>query len=98
MTLTKARRLRDFIRGQDVHAVVPLGHGPDGYFVRITTSQGPLRLDSPSEWNAYCQRERDKITKFCEDHGVGQRRLERPRSPLDAMIDAACGVKEGDYR
>ncbi len=86
MTLQQARALRDTIRAEGIHCTVPGGWRPDNYFAQIWPGRTALRLHSVAEWEAYKQ-QRD----------AQRQKLNRPRSPLDAMIDRACGVTEADY-
>ena len=92
MKLKDARRLRDFLRGKGIRATVPLGYAPDGYGVVIVSrDEGRLRFDSPDDWNAYArrknERERRLLDEWCERHNL------RPaRSPIEIMIDRACGL------
>lgn len=92
MTLAEARALRDEIREHGLHCVVPLGYGPVGYSARIYSGRGggpamPVDFSSRSAWRAWKdERERRE-----------QLRLSRPRSPIEAMIDQACGINPGDY-
>lgn len=89
MKLADARELRDEIRVAHIHCVVPLGHGPDGYFARIWTDKGVRDFCSPAEWEAYCE-EREKEEQK-------RRRLSRPKSAIERMIDKACGITEDRY-
>ena len=90
MTLTDARKLRDEIRAAGLHCIVPLGHGPDGYFARIFTDTGPVDFPGLAPWRLW-KSERAKRVRESERRPA---RLEhgRPRSPLELMIDRACGL------
>lgn len=82
MNLKDARALRDRIRETGIHCVVPLGFGPDGYWVEInTTDRGQVTFWSESDWEHY---ESYRATVAMMKH--------RRRSPLDILIDQACGV------
>lgn len=92
-----ARTLATYIREAiGCACTVPNGHGPDGYFARIWTSRtddGTSQRQAPERpkdfysradfeaWRAACERERGR-----------QERRSRPRSPIDILIDRACGV------
>lgn len=96
MTLKDARALRDEItKGDGLHSVVPLGRGPDGYFARIWGAKGQTDFHSRREWLAYRKGVRArraavlKDAEYFRDHGFT---LPKPRSPLDLMIDRACGL------
>lgn len=89
MTLTDARALRDTIRLADLHSVTPLGFGPDRYFARIWTAGGAKDFHSPEGWAEYDRQRQDRVRR--SEHAA--RVLERPRSPIEIMIDRACGLE-----
>lgn len=86
MTYKEAKLLRDRIRMEGPHCVVPTGHGPCGYFARIFPCEGPPR--DFRAWTEYMQYKAIRDAK---------RQIRRPRSPIEAMIDAACGVDITQY-
>jgi hypothetical protein len=53
MTLTEARLLRDQIRGIGLRCVVPLGWGPEAYFVRVWVSTKPADFPNREAWEAH---------------------------------------------
>lgn len=87
MNLDEARKLRDTIREAGLHCTVPLGPPRSCYYAKIFTNAGELRLYGPADWDRYV-RERD--AKRIQN-------MPRPKSPIDAMIDAACGITETNY-
>lgn len=94
MTLADAKALRDMIRAAGLACTVPLGHGPTGYFARIWSAREgnpgqPVDFRSEGEWLAWKRRADE------EDRKAELRRqlLSRPRSPLDVLIDRACGLE-----
>lgn len=94
MTLKEAKELRDYIIATNgVNCTVPLGHGPDGYFPRSILRAGPHDWTSRQEfrnWHAKHLRERRRIHRDYD--AMMQRSVRRARSPLDLMIDRACGI------
>lgn len=95
MTRTEASALRDEIRATGTHCVIQKGTGPRDYFARIYSRRGrdvvvPVDFYGPDWWAAWQE------AAAVED--AQRARIARPRSPLDAMIDKACGITERDYR
>ena len=87
MNLKDARELRDKIKESGVHCVVPLGFGPDGYWTEImTTDRGQVIFWSEADWKNY-ERYRDAVA------AIAWKRMHGRRSPLEMMIDQACGVE-----
>lgn len=81
MTLKDARTLCQHIRDvgpPDLRPTVPLGHGPDGYFVRfwdlLVWQTG--YLDSPVEWEVWARRYNAELA----------RRTEHQRAFLEAAL------------
>ena len=89
MTHQKAKALRNRILATGLHCTVPLGYGPKGYFARIFTNKGgelvPLDFKTYTAWEKY-KKARDA------------KGMPRPRSPMEAMIDRACGITEAQYK
>ena len=91
MTLAEAKKLRDEIRVY-CFCTVPLGYGPSDYFARIFSSRGvqsgarAVDFHSREAWLAWKKQAdaQDKLKRRC--------RCPRPRSPIEAMIDRACGL------
>jgi hypothetical protein len=89
MTRTEARALKDEI-GNFCHCVHKKSLG--GYFVRIFSARGiasgaavAVDFHSRDEWLAWKQK---------ADAEDSQRKAaSRPRSPIEMMIDLACGLK-----
>lgn len=65
MTLEFARKLRDHIREKnDLYATVPLGHGPDGYFVRVKVQSNESKdFRSVYDWFTYTKAENERRRK-----------------------------------
>ena len=82
MTLKEAKVLRNRIYSGGLHCTVPLGHGPCGYFARIITHEGPRDFQS---WTEYDQYRKERNAKRAA-------KLAPPRSPIEHMIDRACGL------
>jgi hypothetical protein len=86
MNLQSARQLRDEIKLTGICCVVPLGRGPASYFARIwsvvySESCQPVDFYSREDWLKYVS---------------SKPAISKPRSPLEAMIDRACGIT--DYK
>ena len=95
MTLKDAKAFRDeIIAKTGVNCTVPLGFGPDGYFPRSILSAGP------HDWTS-----RAEFRKWAADHFRARRRairaynqmmlrgrLRKARSPIEMMVDRACGL------
>ncbi len=95
MKLTDARKLRDSVaRRAKCSAVVPLGHGPDGYFVQAYRGGETLEFADPAAFEAWVKAEWKKIEDWAVEHGCIPR---RPRSAIERLVDEACGVKPEDY-
>lgn len=96
MTLKDAKTLRDEIQ-QHYHCIVPLGFRPDRYFTRIYTSDGngglaPIDFHARPEYRMFrAKRLRDHRAKM-RMYEAAERALSRPRSPIELMIDRACGL------
>jgi hypothetical protein len=82
MTLQAARALRDEILADGTHCVVPLGHGPDGYWAQIVTTVGDGIFHSDEQWQEY--RKEREARRF--------RIMHPARSPIEMLIDKACGL------
>lgn len=91
MTLTMARRARDYLRKHGYRATVPLGHGGpngDGYFLSVKINGKATRFSTLEEWNAYAAKQNQHVQDFIEKYRVADTRL-----PIERMIDEACGVQ-----
>lgn len=81
MRLADARKLRDRIRARGIDCTVPLGYGPDGYWCQIhTTDHGTVTFFEERDFDSYM-----------EHRQTMRSRSTRHLSPIDRMIDAACG-------
>lgn len=60
--------------------MVPLGHGPDGYYAVIVTDR-PLEFHSEQEANEWRM------------EWVKRQIKKKPRSGLEILIDRACGLE-----
>jgi hypothetical protein len=93
MTLKDAKALRDYIIDKSgVNCTVPLGHGPSNYFPMSVLGTGPHQWQSRQEfrdwWAGRLRERRNTLRQY--DRLVRQR--QRPRSPIEMMIDNACGL------
>lgn len=89
MNLIDAKALRDVIRAEtSCHCIVPLGHGPDGYFARIFAA--PLR-GKPVAVDFYSI---DAAKAYFTYRDVEKQQASRPRSPIEIAIDRACGLEQ----
>ena len=95
MTLKEADDLKKAIRDVGgLHCVVPRGHGPNGYFARVITSAGPLEFHTHLECvEALLMRLRHLESEQSERARLALELVSRPRSPIEIMIDRACGVE-----
>lgn len=93
MNLKEARALRDEIRdGEGLHCTVPLGQPKDGYFARIWSCRnlfdqsgaGAVDFTSRDEWLAWLEMK--------HEYDRERERANRPKSPLDILIERACGL------
>jgi hypothetical protein len=95
MTLKDAREFRDYIQSKcSLNCTVPLGFGPADYLPTSVMRDGPRRWQSKAEfrtWLAQYIRERRNIHRRYEQM-VSAQATRRARSPLDIMIDQACGL------
>jgi hypothetical protein len=94
VTLKDAKALRDYIHSKNsINCTVPLGHGPDNYFPRSIMRDGPRDWKSRAQfrlWHALHIRERRRIERDYKRVMNGQ--SQRRRSPIELMIDRACGL------
>jgi len=69
MTLKEARQVRDELRTAGIHSVVPLGYGPDGYFVRIYLGFNEVRkfmiLDDARKYIRESESRNERNYKLC---------------------------------
>lgn len=101
MTLQAARALQKVIQGPGfgLHCIVPLGHGPAGYFCRIFTNSGQVDFHDSEAAAAYRRRMKRRQAKAHREYLRMQREIlarRDRRSPLDRMIDQACGLERKD--
>jgi len=96
MWLTEARALQKDIKAAGYHCIVPLGHGPDGYWCQTFTSNesGGLvarRHSSRADFRKFhienLRRRRQIMREYERLRG-----LRDTRTPIERMIDEACGV------
>lgn len=95
MTKTQADRLRDVIRADRIKCEVvnPTPFGARTHVVRVPFTNGK-RQDFRSErgyraWKKKRAEDSAALQRFAVEHGLIP---PRPRSPLDMMIDKACGL------
>lgn len=90
MRLTDARMLQREIREAGYHCVVPLGNGPDGYFARIF-GKTPIDFHTRQDFrkhHAMRLRQQRRAIRDYRKMRTGRRTL----SPIEIMIDRACGL------
>lgn len=94
MTLKDARAFRDYIHSKySINCTVPLGFGPDGYFPMSVLSNGPHRWESRAEFrNWLAVRLRENRRNLRAYLAMEARRLRPARSPIELMVDRACGL------
>lgn len=97
MTLTEARRVRDFFRSRRIHSIVPLGHGPDGYYAEIIASDIGERGYRKMPFGSMAEARSHVAMRLRWERAFKRECLEfenrkPPRSPIDVMIDRACGL------
>ena len=93
MKLADAKALRDEIRAAGLHCIVPLGHGPDRYFARIFGPRAkPTDFHTREAWHAF-EEERGRQRRELVDQFNRFEVPRRPRSPIEIMIDRACGLE-----
>lgn len=81
LSFQDAKALRDAIRMDGPWCIVPTRRGVPKYVARIFTDKGERDFVSYAEYEAY-KRERD-----------ARRTAMRPRSPIEIMVDRACGLE-----
>jgi len=92
MTIQDARKLRDHIKATlGCHCTVPYNYAPDRYFAVIWTSDTPSGACCPKKFRS--QEEFDEWFAEREKRRIARELLSKPRSPLDMMIDKACGIE-----
>jgi hypothetical protein len=84
VTLKEARALQKEIPH---YCTVPLGHGPDGYYVQMPPNpdRPDARFHSRAEWAAW-----DALMQ--QKWSAEKVPLRDTRSPIARMIDQACGL------
>jgi hypothetical protein len=103
MTFAEAKKLRDFIRSYGPWCTVPTGYKPDRYFARILRWDEAAKKMLPVDFHDWLAARKDMAEMLCRERATRARcrefkdrewfRLNHPpRSPLDAMIDRACGL------
>ncbi len=89
MTLKDARTVRDELREHGLHSIVPLGHGPDKYFARIFAVHNVTHdFHSGAQARKYLADRLRRLRKAAME----RQRARRPRSPIEVLIDRACGL------
>lgn len=90
MTLKDAKALRDYIRSKGYHCIVPLGHGPAAYAPEIS---GPRSFQTRAAFRAHhAMRLRERRQALRAYLALVARRPALNRSPIEMMIDRACGL------
>lgn len=97
MTYQKAIELRDAIRAANVKCSVGGGPGSTGRSfcvvvpMRNFTEKQFRSLASWEKFYAKVIEDRKAVIRFAEERGFI---VSQPRSPIEAMIDKACGVED----
>lgn len=90
MILQEAQKLCKEIRATGLICRVPKQFAvKDEFCALIHTIYGDLLFYRRDQWESWLEervRRRESL------------QMSRPKSPIDAMIDAACGVKQSDYK
>lgn len=92
MTYKQAKKLRDLIRADGIHCIIPVGQVGKGHVARIFTKGGPRDFRSVRGYRTYCtirDGERALVEQWIQQQ---EGFLRQPRSPIEAMIDKACGL------
>lgn len=101
MILAAAKLVRDEARRYGYHSIVPLGHGPDGYFARIYSAKIEIGADS-SVTTALTTIDFRSRAEFRAHHAMRLRqrrallasgRAVKRRSPIEMMVDRAYGIR-----
>lgn len=102
MTLIQAKALRDEITAKTgAYCTVPLGYKPDRYFCRIFRSEWsatggpsgpahPIDFQNRQEWLIDFE-DQQRRKRERDEYFARQRR--RALSPIEMLIDQACGFK-----
>lgn len=88
MTLKDARSLQKQIHVWGYACTVPLGWGPDGYWCQISSRRFYSEVEARAH-HAMRLRERRKAMR---EYEAMLRPRRDTRSPIERMVDAACGV------
>jgi hypothetical protein len=88
MTLKEARALQAQIKRWNYHCTVPLGWGPDGYWCQITG----LRFFSEAEARKHHAKRLRERRKSLREYEAAHRKRDT-RSPIERMVDRACGLE-----
>lgn len=93
MTLKDARGLRDYIHSKNsVNCTVPLGFGPDGYFATSILHTGARQWQSRKDFRVWLAQHIRECRRIHREYERVMRAPQRRRSPIDLMIDRACGL------
>lgn len=95
MTLKDAKQLRDTIKAAGWDCAVPRrvdGEGGNDYSVRIRCGSFECRFYEVSEWEEFHAATLAEMKRLERERPKPQPpQRPRPRSPIEAMIDRACG-------
>src|SRR5687767_352939 len=92
MKLKQAKALRDEITAKTgAYCTVPLKHGPDKYFARIFRWSEEFKATLPVDFESRTAWLLDFRTQ--EQIKLARQLKSRPRSPIEILIDRACGVE-----
>ena len=86
MTKPEAIKLRDEIKASGVHCVIPRG----GLLPVIFTTWGQIHFERREQWLEYLKEKERRDEERAKQEVA---RLNPPRSPIEAMIDAACFLR-----
>lgn len=95
MTLTDARQFRDYIHSKNsINCTVPLGFGPDGYFPCSIMKTGQRFWKSRAEFRKWAADDLRNSRRIMRDDNDMMWRRNKPkaRSPIEIMVDRACGL------
>lgn len=93
MTLKDARALKAYIHSKySINCTVPLGQGPDGYFPTSLLKDGPCEWKSRRQFRTWLAQRRREDRRRQREYEAVLRRGRDSRSPIERMIDEACGL------
>jgi hypothetical protein len=88
MTKDEARFLRDNLKSKGCKATVSTVAGEPA--VRLRWNGRDVFFRTLRDYGTFAKAENQKILDFCKANGID---VPRQRSPIEAMIDKACGLE-----